>query len=145
MFFQLKLQTFLIKVGFYKAKIHKMARWHLVYHLLGSGGKKINNDPWFFRWNRKYKYWVIYFDALVTTKMKTVSEQRVRVVIMIVSDQNNFREALQFCNPMLLKSYDHKIRKFKRIWRMKKRANLGGDSKLSGALLLNIWVMFAAS
>ena len=28
---------------------------------------------------------------------------------------------------------------------MKKRANLGGDSKLSGALLLNIKVMFAAS
>ena len=34
----------------------------------------------------------MYFDALVTTKMKTASEQRVRVVIMIVSDQNNFRE-----------------------------------------------------
>ena len=45
MFFQLKLQTFVIKVGFYEAKIHKMARWHLVYHLLSSGGKKINNDP----------------------------------------------------------------------------------------------------
>ena len=46
--------------------------------------------------------------------------------------------ALQFCNPMLLKSYDHKTQKFKRIWPMKKRANLGGDSRLSGALPLNI-------
>ena len=45
---------------------------------------------------------------------------------MIESNQNNLREmstmdlylALQVCNPMLLKSYDPKIRKFKRIWRM---------------------------
>ena len=52
------------------------------------------NQEWrvIYHWNRKYRYWVIYFDALVTTKMKTVSKQRVRVVIMIVSDQNNFRE-----------------------------------------------------
>ena len=39
---------------------------------------------------------------------------------------------------MLLKSYAYKIRKFQRIWRMKKRENIGGDSKHSGALLLNI-------
>ena len=39
---------------------------------------------------------------------------------------------------MLLKSYDPKIRKFKQIWRMKKRANLGGDCKQSGEQLLNI-------
>ena len=65
---------------------------------------------------------------------------------MIESDQNNLREmstmdlylALQLCNPMLLKSYDPKIRKFKRIWRMKTPANHGDDSKHSGALLLNI-------
>ena len=62
------------------------------------------------------------------------------------SDHNNLREmstmdpylALQVCNPMLLKSYDPKIRKFKRIWRMKTQANHGGESKHSGALLLNI-------
>ena len=64
---------------------------------------------------------------------------------MMESNQNNIRQmstmdlylALQVCNPMLLKSYDPKIRKFKRIWRMKTQANHGGDSKHSGALLLN--------
>ena len=46
MFFQLKLQTFFIQVGSDKAEIHKMARWHLVYYLLSSGGRKKNkNDP----------------------------------------------------------------------------------------------------
>ena len=48
--------------------------------------------------------------------------------------------ALQLCNPMLLESYDRKIRKFKQIWGMKKRANLGGDCKQSDELLLNICV-----
>ena len=72
----------------------------------------------------KFRYEIIYFDALVTSKMKTVSEQCVRVVIMILSDQNKFREmcttgALCRCAVNLLKSYDHKIRKFERIWRMK--------------------------
>ena len=46
--------------------------------------------------------------------------------------------ALLVCNPMLLKSYVPKIRKFERIWGMKTQANHGGDSKPSGALLLNI-------
>ena len=54
--------------------------------------KKNQEWPMISRWNRNYRYWVIYFDALVTTKMKTVSEQCIRVVITIVSDQNNFRE-----------------------------------------------------
>ena len=89
MFFQLKLQTFLIKVGFHKAEIHKMARWHLVYHLLGPGGKKIKNDPWFLA---EIGIIDIESSTSTSTKMKTVSEQCVRVVIMIVSDQNNFRE-----------------------------------------------------
>ena len=145
MFFQLKLQTFLIKVGFYKAKIHKMARWHLVYHFLGPGGQKNQECSVISRWNRKYRYGVIYSDALVTTKMKIVSEQCVRVVIMTVSDQNKFREmcttgTLCSCEVNLLKSYDQKIRKLERIWRMERRANLWGDLKRSDALLLNMCV-----
>ena len=56
MFFQLKLQTFLIKVGFHKAEIHKMARWHLVYHFLGPGGQKNQECSVISRWNRKYRY-----------------------------------------------------------------------------------------
>ena len=61
--------------------------------------------------------------------MKTVSEQCVRVVIMTVSDQNKFREmcttgTLCSCEVNLLKSYDQKIRKLERIWRMERRANL---------------------
>ena len=67
MFFQLKLQTFLIKVGFHKAEIHKMARWHLVYHLLGSGGKKNKNDPWVLAEMRSLG--IIYFDALATSNL----------------------------------------------------------------------------
>ena len=124
MFFQLKLQTFFIQVGSDKAEIHKMARWHLVYHLLSSGGRKKKQECSVSScWIEKFSYYVIYFDALVTSKMKTVSEQCVRVVLMILSDQNKFREmctgALCRCAVNLLKSCDHKIRKFERIWRRK--------------------------
>ena len=54
------------------------------------------------------------------------------------SDQNNLREmstmdlylALQVCNPMLLKSYDPKIRKFKRIWRIKHKQTMEVNLKI---------------
>ena len=80
MFFQLKLQTFLIKVGFHKAEIHKMARWHLVYHLLGSGGKKKQEWSLSSCWNEKFRYHLLRRSG------------NLKFVIMIVSDQNKLRE-----------------------------------------------------